>query len=94
MTTQALLAKVTDRQIQGIKGLGVIWADIREEIEQLGGTVLDSYVLLGEYDFQIMFEADEDTALQVALAVQRQGLETKTMRAISTDHLGELVDDT
>lgn len=93
MPTYTLLADIEDQEIQGPQELGSIWGAIREEIEDLGGTPRQSYVLLGEYDFQVVFDADEDTVLQIALAAQRQGLRTKTMRAIPTTRLGELADD-
>lgn len=93
MPTYTLLADVEGQQIQGPQELSSIWGAVREEIESLGGVTLQSYVLLGENDFQIVFEADEETVLEIALAVQRQGLDTETMRAIPTDRLGEMVDD-
>ncbi|WP_276203534.1 hypothetical protein [Haloprofundus marisrubri] len=41
-----------------------------------------------------MFSADdEDAVFQIAMAVQRHGLDTKTMRAVPVDRLGELTSD-
>lgn len=94
MTTYTLLADINEQQFQSPQELGVIWGEIREDIERLGGEVLHSYVLIGTYDFQIMFEVeDEDAVLQISMAIQRHGLDTKTMRAVPADRLGELVND-
>lgn len=94
MTTYTLLADLNEQQFQSPQEIGVIWGEIREDIERLGGEVLDSYVLIGSYDFQIMFAVeDADAVLQIAMAIQRHGLDTKTMRAVSVDRLGELAKD-
>lgn len=71
-----------------------IWGEIREDIDRLGGDLIESYALLGEYDYQLTVDVPEgDTAVQIAMAIERHGLDTTTMRAISIDRLGELVDD-
>ena len=94
MATYTVLADVNEKEFQNPQELVTIWGDVREDIERLGGELLDSYALVGGYDFQLTFEvADEDAAIQIAMAIERHGLDTETMRALPIDRLGELVDD-
>ena len=94
MSTYTLLADINDQQFQSPQELGSIWGEIRDDVQRLGGEVVDSYVLLGDYDVQIVFTADdEDAVFQISMAIQRHGLNTKTMRSVPIERLGELVDD-
>ena len=94
MTIYTLLADVDDQQFQSPQEVGTIWGEISGEIEELGGEIVNSYILLGEYDFQIVFDADhEDAVFQIAMAVQRHGLNTKTLRSVPIERLGDLADD-
>ena len=94
MTIYTLLADIDEHQIQSPQEVGSIWGEIRDEIEQLGGEIKDSYIMLGTYDLQIIFDADhEDAVFQITMAVQRHGLKARTMRSVPIDRLGTLVDD-
>lgn len=94
MTTYTLLADVNEQQFQNPQELVSLWGEITDDIETFDGTLLDSYVLIGDYDFQITFQSeDEDAVARIVMAIQRHGLDTRTMRAIPVDRLGELVDD-
>jgi uncharacterized protein with GYD domain len=94
VTVYTLLADINDDRFQNPQEIGTIWGEIQEEIEQLGGEIKHSYILLGDYDFQIIFDADHENAvLQIAMAVQRHGMQTKTMRSVPIDRLGNLADD-
>jgi uncharacterized protein with GYD domain len=94
VATYNILADVNEQEFQNPQELVTVWADIRADIERLGGEVRDSYALVGSYDFQVTFEVeDEDAAIQISMAVERHGLDTETMRAMPIDRLGELIDD-
>jgi uncharacterized protein with GYD domain len=94
MGTYTVLADVNGQEFQNPQELVTIWGEVREDIERLGGELVDSYALVGGYDFQLTFEVpEEDAAIQIAMAIERHGLDTETMRALSIDRLGELVDD-
>jgi len=94
MATYTILADVNESEFQNPQELVTIWGDIRKDIKEIGGELVSSYALIGGYDFQLTFEVnDEDAAVQIAMAVERHGLDTHTMRAVSIDRLGELVDD-
>ena len=94
MTTYTVLADVNEREFQNPQELISIWGDIREDIQRLGGELVDSYALIGGFDFLVTFEVEEeDAAMQIAMAIERHGLDTQTMRAMSIDRMGELVED-
>jgi len=94
MPIYVMIADVNEQEFQNVQELSSIWGEIRTDIEKLGGELVDSYALLGEHDFLVVFEVDaEDDAFEIAIAVERYGLDTETMPARSTDRLGELVDD-
>ena len=94
MSTYTVLADVNEREFQNAQELVTIWGDIREDVERLGGELVDSYALVGGYDFLLTFEVDdEDAAMQIAIAIERHGLDTETMRAVPIERMGELVDD-
>jgi len=94
MTVYTLLADIDEHRIQSPQEIGAVWGEIRDEIEQLGGEIEQSYVMLGNYDLQIIFDADhEDAVFQITMAVQRHGLKARTMRSVPIDRLGDLADD-
>ncbi|MDS0282471.1 GYD domain-containing protein [Haloarcula onubensis] len=94
MTTHVLLADVNEQRFHTFQELASIWGDIRNDIEDAGGEVHDSNVLIGDYDLQVVFDADdEETVLEVSMAVQRHGLNTKTMRAVPMAQIGEYATD-
>jgi uncharacterized protein with GYD domain len=62
--------------------LVAVWGTIREEVEAHGGEINATYAVLGAYDFYIVFAVpDGETAFQVTQAIERNGLDTTTMRA-------------
>ena len=94
MSTYTILGDVNEQEFQNPQELVTIWGDIRNDVERLGGELLDSYALVGGHDYQITFEVEEeDAAIQISMAIERHGLDTTTMRAIPVDRLGELVED-
>lgn len=71
-----------------------VWGQIHDEIERMGGRVVGTYAVLGDYDFHVTFEIDDaEAAFQVSQVIERHGLDTTTMRAIPLDRVGEIVDD-
>ena len=81
-------------QVQNPQGLAARWGEIKEDVERLGGEVVDTYTILGKYDFLVVFEVeDENTAFQVSQVIEQHGLDTETMQAFPIDRIGELVED-
>lgn len=94
MPTYIAQVDVNEDQFQNPQELVSVWGTIREDVDHLGGEIIDTYAVLGDYDFHIMFTVDSgDTAFQVTQIIESRGLDTKTMQALPLSRLGELVDD-
>ena len=89
-----ILADVVDPGVQNVQDWTATWGEMRGEIEDLGGEIIDAHAVLGEHDFQFTCEIDDpETAVQVAVAIERHGLDTTTHQLIDADRLGSLVED-
>ncbi|WP_226481049.1 GYD domain-containing protein [Natrinema amylolyticum] len=94
MPTYATLVDLTDRDVQNAQELATIWGEIRTEFEEHGAELHDSYAALGEHDFLIVFETDDNEgAFKSALTLHRHGLEGKTMEIVDTDDFSNVVDE-
>jgi len=94
MPTYIAHVDVNEDQFQNPQELVTAWGTIREDVEKLGGEVIDTYAILGEYDFHVRLSVDSsETAFQVTQVIESQGFDTKTVEALPLDRLGELVDD-
>lgn len=94
MPTYVVLADVHGGEFQNPQELGAIWGEIRNDIEAAGGEPGESYVIAGEYDFLITYDVeDTETAISVAIAIERHGLDTQTMAGLPIERLGDLVGD-
>jgi uncharacterized protein with GYD domain len=94
MGTYMSLVKVNEARVQNVQKLATVWGEIRNEIHEHGAEMVDAYAILGEYDFLMLFEADDrDHAFQTALVIERHGLDMQTMEIIPTDEFGQLVED-
>lgn len=88
------LVDVNEAQIQNVQELASMWGDIRNDIEGLGGELVDAYAILGDRDFLVLFDAeDREAAFQIAVAVERYGLDMQTMEIIPMEEFAQLVDD-
>lgn len=94
MQTYAVLADVHEREFQNPQELTTIWGEIRNDVERLDGELVESFALVGGYDFLLLFDADDpEAALQIAVAIERHGLDTHTMQAFPVDELADIVAD-
>jgi uncharacterized protein with GYD domain len=94
MTKYTILADVEEGNTQNLQEWVKTWGEIETDVQQLDGELLDAYAVLGDYDFQFTYEAaDEETAMQIAVAIERYGLDTNTHQLIDVDRLGSLVED-
>ena len=88
------LATVEDADVQNVQELTRVWAQVRDEFEQLDATLEDTYAVLGEVDFAVIFEAPTtDAAFKAGVTIERHGLDAQTMEITPTERFGELVDD-
>ncbi|MFD1512706.1 GYD domain-containing protein [Halomarina rubra] len=94
MGSYMALVDVVESRVQNAQELASIWGDLRNDIDDVGGEMKDSYAILGDHDFLILFEApDHQTALQIAIVVERRGLDMHTHELLPTEEFGELVQD-
>ncbi|MFD1565687.1 GYD domain-containing protein [Haloarchaeobius amylolyticus] len=94
MPTYATLVDLDDREIQNAQELASIWGEIRTEFETHGAELHDAYAALGEFDFLIVFETDDnEAAFKSALTLHRHGLEGKTMEVVPTEDFSQVVDE-
>jgi len=88
------LAEVKDRNVQNVQDLASIWGELSAEVEDFDAELLDTYAVLGAYDFIVQFETtDRNEAFRVALAMERHGLDMQTMEVVPTDQFASLVED-
>ena len=94
MGTYVALVEVREEQVQNAQDLATVWGEIREDVSDVGGELIDAYAVLGAHDFLVLFEADgPEQAMQVSIGVERYGLDTQTMEVIPVERMGELVED-
>ncbi|PCR91796.1 GYD domain-containing protein [Natrinema ejinorense] len=94
MPTYATLVDLADRDIQNVQEFASIWGEIRTEFEEHGARLRDSYATLGEHDFLIVFETDDnEAAFKSAVTLHRHGLEGETMEMVNTDDISQFVDE-
>jgi uncharacterized protein with GYD domain len=95
MPTYAAHVSVEDRKFQNVQELASIWGEIRGDLEEFDVELIDTYAVLGGYDFLVLYEApDRDTAFKTAITVESHGLDLETAEIASTEDFADLVDDT
>ncbi len=88
------LIDIDDRDVQNAQELASIWGEIRTEFEQHNAELLESYAILGEHDFLVVFEAaDNEAGFKCALTLRRHGLRGQTMELVDTDNFSQIVDE-
>jgi uncharacterized protein with GYD domain len=81
---------------QGLAGLPA-WRERVEEGERIikdaGGSLIGVYVTLGRYDVVEIFEcADDDTAAEILMKLQRHGAEhTETLRGFTREEAEAII---
>ena len=94
MPTYVANATVETGHYQNAQELAAIWGDIQTDLEEHNCELIDAYVLLGQQDLLLLFEAEEhEDVIQASIAVQRYGISMDTMEALNVNRLGEIVDE-
>ncbi|MFB6071914.1 MAG: GYD domain-containing protein [Halobacterium sp.] len=94
MPTYAAFANVETGEFQNAQELASIWGDLRQDLETRDCELRDAYVLLGERDVLLLFDAESrQAALEASIAAERYGIEMQTMEAMHVDDLGDVVED-
>lgn len=93
-TTFVSLVEVSEPNVQNIQELASVWGQIKQELDEIGAEVLESFAVLGEVDFIVVFEAEDmDTAFKSDVVLERHGLSVQTMEVTPTEHFAKLVED-
>lgn len=88
------LVDMNEESAQNVQEMASIWGKIDNELQDIGVTVEDSYAVLGEVDFLIIYEAPSpEEAFQADIILERHGLDVQTMELTPTEHFSELVMD-
>ena len=94
MPMYATLVDLDDRNIQNAQELASIWGEVKTEFETHGAELHHAYAALGEFDFLVVFETDDDeAAFKSALTLHRHGLEGETMEVVPTEDFSQVVDE-
>lgn len=88
------LVDITASNTQNVQEVAALWGRIDNELAEIGVEVEDSYAVLGDIDFIVIFRAPTtDVAFQADIVLERHGLAVQTMEVTDTDHFAGLVDD-
>lgn len=94
MVTYTVFADVDEREFQNTQELATVWADVESDISRFDGELESAYAVLGSYDFQFTYRVDDpESAMKIAFAIERHGLDTTTHQVAEVDRLGDLVED-
>lgn len=94
MATYVSLINATNRDVHNAQELAVIWGEITAELGEYDADLIDSYAVLGEHDFLLIFEVpNRESAFKTALTLHRHGLTAQTMEILNTDEFARLVED-
>ncbi len=93
-TTFVALIDTVGHDVQNVQELARIWGEIREELDARGMELEQSYAVLGEIDFLVVYQApDLETAFKTSLVLERHGLDVQTMEMTPTDDFASMVED-
>jgi uncharacterized protein with GYD domain len=93
-TTFVSLVNINDPTIQNVQELAALWGEIRQEFEEAGAEVIESYAVLGEVDFIVIFEAPStEVGFKSGVILERHGMDAQTMEITPTEEFAQLVTD-
>ncbi|WP_049903429.1 GYD domain-containing protein [Halococcus agarilyticus] len=79
---------------QNAQKLASVWGDVDHDLREYDIELTDSYAVLGEYDFLLLFDApSRDELFKAAFVVENYGLDMQTMEIIPIDELASIVDE-
>lgn len=93
MTSYVMLMRYTDRGVENIKKGPARLEESKKIFRTHGAELKQFYLVLGEYDGVILFDApDDETAAKLSLAVCSLGnVRLETLRAFSEEEFKKLV---
>jgi len=87
MAIYVMMTNLTDEGRKTVKANPQRIKEVNKEVEAMGAKILAQYVVLGQYDFINILEADSNkTIAKVATELSSRGtLQTTTMAAMTLD---------
>lgn len=84
MSRYVLLSELTEGGVDRIKEDPALISDVEQEVEALGGEIIEQYALLGSFDFLTILEApDNETVARVSVELgTRLNATSQTLAAI------------
>lgn len=94
MPTYITLSTLTDQGVRNMKDLARRLQNAEQTFAQLGATLREVYLLMGQYDYVVVAEApDDETIARVSLMIAGQGnVRTQTVRAFDRSEMLRLVE--
>lgn len=88
MKKYVVLSKLTDEGRKTLKEKPERVKEVNEEIEQMGGKMVEQYALMGNYDFISIIETKDDKTLTKIITEMgsRGTIDTVTLPAIEVDN--------
>lgn len=85
MPAYVMLLNWTQKGIEQVRDSVKRFEAASDALESAGAKLVSAYLVMGEYDFVLTFEApDDETASRVALGLASRGyVRTRTMRAFT-----------
>ena len=92
MPTYISLLKLTEQGTKNIEGLSQGFEQSAQRLEGLGGKLLDYYLVMGEYDFVVLWEVpSEEIAASFLLRMGAAGnVMTTTLRAFTRERFADM----
>lgn len=88
------LVDVNEPNVQNVQEMASVWGDVRQEFEEIGATIDESYAVLGAFDFLVTFEGPStETAFKTDVILERHGLDVQTMAITDTADFADMVSD-
>ena len=94
MPTYIALSTLTDQGVRNMKDLARRLQNAEQTFSQLGATLREVYLVMGQYDYVVIAEApDDETIARVSLTIAGQGnVRTQTVRAFDRSEMLRLVE--
>ncbi|VVB97560.1 GYD domain protein [uncultured archaeon] len=91
MGRYVIISTLTDEGAKTLKKNPGRVKEVNEEIKEMGVNVLDQYVVLGNFDFLTIVEADDESKVAKAIVeiLSRGSIRTSTYKAIPVDEFIE-----
>lgn len=91
MSRYIIISNLTDEGAKTLKKNPGRIKEVNAELKDMGVNVLDQYVVLGNFDFLTIVEADDETTITKAVVeiASRGSIKTATYKAIPIDEFIE-----